>query len=307
MNVREWALPVYTILMQLTTGSITVMWILRSISVSEYGREKIDQVFSNTITVIFFTIAVAFAGSHFHLSKPYLSILSVLNIHTSWLSREILFSVLFFLTVGSLAFVDRFRATKWHLKTILGWLAILFGWASIYCMAKIYMLPTQISWNTSITMYSFVFTSLLLGIIALITLLIMDLKYVELFDLAKANLYVGLIRKFLHWLVLAAMLIVMVQVALNIYQIILLENNDHPTAQASLELLLNVYPVLFGMRLGLIIAGVGVLGAVAYKHLHNREPIKDLLFSAYIACLLVLVGEILGRFLFYAVHVRIGL
>jgi anaerobic dimethyl sulfoxide reductase subunit C (anchor subunit) len=307
MNVREWALPVYTILMQLATGTFFVIWAIRSVSVSEYGRDKVDQLFKNSILVVFFTTGVAMSGAHFHLSKPYLSFLSVLNFHTSWLSREIIFTVLFFMSVGSLSFLRWHRMEIWRLKTIVGWIAVFFGWVTVYCMAKVYILPTQIAWNSSITIISFIFTTLLLGIIALNTLLIMDLKYSEFYDLTRVNLYGRLIQKLLSWFVFAAILIVAVLISMNLYQVALLDNNNHPTAQASLKLLLHLYPVLFGMRLGLTMFGVGFMAVVTYIHLHSQKPIKDLLLPAYITCLFVLVGEILGRFLFYAIHVRIGI
>jgi anaerobic dimethyl sulfoxide reductase subunit C (anchor subunit) len=114
MNVREWALPVYTILMQLATGALFVIWIIRPRFVSRFGAEKVDQAFENSILVVFFTVAVAMAGSHFHLSKPYLSLLAVLNLRSSWLSREIAFTILFFLSVGLLWFMQ-WRKTETHL------------------------------------------------------------------------------------------------------------------------------------------------------------------------------------------------
>jgi DMSO reductase anchor subunit len=39
----------------------------------------------------------------------------------------------------------------------------------------------------------------------------------------------------------------------------------------------------------------------------SGKSIQQLFTPAYLACLLVIVGEILGRFLFYAAHIRTGL
>ena len=44
MNLREWALPVYTILMQLAIGALLSLWIIRTLNSSKYGKEKIDQI-----------------------------------------------------------------------------------------------------------------------------------------------------------------------------------------------------------------------------------------------------------------------
>ncbi len=307
MNVREWALPVYTILMQLATGALSVIWIVRSRFISKFGAEKIDRVCENSIFVVFFTIGAAMAGSHFHLSKPYLSLLAVLNFRSSWLSREITFTILFFLAVGLLWFMQ-WRKIEIHLwKTILGWVAIFFSWANLYCMSIIYMLPTQIAWDTPITIISFVCTALLIGIMALTTLLIMDLKYSELRGLAKAGIQATVIKKSLGWMIGAACFIVILQIAVNISQLISLNNSNLETAQISILLLTRLYPVLFGLRLALIIGGVGGLSLAVYLYTRDQKPVRDLLFPTYITCLLVMVGEILGRFLFYAIHVRIGI
>lgn len=307
MNVREWALPAYTILMQLATGALLIIWIIRSRFAPKFGAEKVDQAFENSILVVFFTVGVAMAGSHFHLSKPYLSLLAVLNLRSSWLSREITFTILFFLSVGLLWFMQWQKKETHSWKTIIGWVAIFFSWANLYCMAVIYMLPTQIAWDTPITIISFICTALLLGIMALATLLIMDLKYSELRGLIKAQLQATVISKSLGWMIGVASLIVFLQTVVMISQLISLNNSSHETAQTSAMLLLRLYPILFGLRLALIIAGVGGLAVAAYLHTRDQKPVRDLLLPTYITCLFVMVGEILGRFLFYAIHVRIGI
>jgi DMSO reductase anchor subunit len=49
------------------------------------------------------------------------------------------------------------------------------------------------------------------------------------------------------------------------------------------------------------------LALAIYLHTREQKPVRDLLLPTYITCLLVMVGEILGRFLFYAIHVRTGI
>ena len=40
MNLREWALPVYTILMQLAVGALFSLWVIRALSSAKYGERK---------------------------------------------------------------------------------------------------------------------------------------------------------------------------------------------------------------------------------------------------------------------------
>jgi hypothetical protein len=61
------------------------------------------------------------------------------------------------------------------------------------------------------------------------------------------------------------------------------------------------------LRLALIFAGAGILGFFVYQaaSVPGRERVLgNLALSAFV---LVLVAEVVGRFLFYATHVGIGL
>ncbi len=88
MNVREWALPVYTILIQMAVGMLLVLWTLRLFGNKRYGKERIDQIVRDPLIIIIATIILGVIGAHFHLSRPYLSFLAVRNFRTSWLSSR---------------------------------------------------------------------------------------------------------------------------------------------------------------------------------------------------------------------------
>ncbi|HEX5809683.1 MAG TPA: DmsC/YnfH family molybdoenzyme membrane anchor subunit, partial [Anaerolineales bacterium] len=109
MNVREWALPVYTILMQLAIGAFFVLWMIRYVASSKFSHQEIDRIIRNPMLVIAVTAAVAMGGAHLHLSKPFHSFLAVLNFKSSWLSREIVFTLCFFLTTMSLMYLTYFQ------------------------------------------------------------------------------------------------------------------------------------------------------------------------------------------------------
>jgi len=87
MNVREWALPVYTILMQLAVGALFVLWSIRALARFKMNSNEIDRMMQNPIFIISFTILIAIIGAHFHLSRPFHSFLAALNFRSSWLSR----------------------------------------------------------------------------------------------------------------------------------------------------------------------------------------------------------------------------
>ncbi len=307
MNVREWALPVYTILMELATGALFIIWIVRAISKKRYDRDQIEFALLNPLLVVFLTAGVAMLGAHFHLSKPHLSFLALLNIRNSWLSREIFFNLFFVLSTGWLLYLQLWAAPRWELRTIVGWLSVGFGWATVYSMSRIYLLPTQAIWNNELTVISFICTTLLLGLMSMASLMVMDLKYSQERDLPVVEIQRQLLYRFLPWFSGGALFMVAVLLGENIYQIFALDRSGNPTAQMSMMLLTDLYPWLFAMRLILVsIGAIGFAMAVYWQRSRNA-PLGTLLVPAYLTCLFVMIGEILGRFLFYATHVRIGI
>lgn len=306
MNVREWALPVYTILMQLTVGSLFVLWMIRSLANSKFSHQEIDRIIRNPIIVIAFTAVVAMSGSHFHLSKPFHSFLAVLNFKSSWLSREIVFTVLFFLTTMSLLYLTYFRVHHRRLITTLGWLAILFGIILIYCMARIYLLPTQAAWNSSTVIVSFYTTSLVLGVMAIACLMVLDLKFAEIQKTDDVSLRVEVIRYLFGGLTLMTSLLVIVRILTLYLQMHQLSQGDL-IARTSLRLLLELYQPLLILRVIVLLFAAIYFATSVYRILRSQLPPQNLMLPVYLSCLLILVGEILGRFLFYATHIRVGI
>jgi DMSO reductase anchor subunit len=306
MNVREWALPLYTILIQLSVGALFILWLIRSLVNSKFSHQEIDRVIRNPMLVIALTAVVAMGGSHFHLSKPFHSFLAVLNFKSSWLSREIVFTVLFFLTTMSLLYLTHFRSHYRRLITGLGWLAVLFGNILIYCMSRIYLLPTQAAWNSNTVILSFYTTSLMLGAIAIACLMVLDLKFAEIKKTDDVELRMAIIKySFKELAALIVMLVISSMVIINV-QMALLAQGDL-IARTSLRLLLELYLPLLLMRLVFLIFASISLGIAAFRMWRERIAPQELMMPVYLSCLVILVGEIIGRFLFYAAHIRIGI
>jgi anaerobic dimethyl sulfoxide reductase subunit C len=306
MNVREWALPVYTILMQLAVGALFVLWLIRSLANPRFNHQEIDRIIRNPILVIAFTAVVAMGGSHFHLSKPFHSFLAVLNFKSSWLSREIVFTLLFFLVTMSLLYLTYFRTHHRRLITGLGWLAILIGSILTYCMARIYLLPTQVAWNSSTVIISFYVTSLMLGAMAIACLMVLDLKFSEIKNSDDVELRINVIKYSFAGLTTLILLLVVLSMTIVYIQMRILAQGD-VIARTSLRLLLELYQPLLVMRLVFLLFASIYFGVAVYRICRSRLIPQKLMMPVYLSCLLILVGEIIGRFLFYATHIRVGI
>jgi anaerobic dimethyl sulfoxide reductase subunit C len=306
MNVREWALPVFTILMQLATGALCMLWVIRHQARQQIEPQLMKRIIANPLMIIFLSALLGVIGSHFHLSRPLQSFLAVLNFRTSWLSREIVMTMFFMLLVGVIIYLLEGQKPHHRLIDRLGWLAVLFGLASVYSMAMIYLLPTQPYWNTPVTILLYYCSTALLGVVALTSMLILDLRILPNLSEAEIQARNEIIRKSLSWSALIALVTTGLIILLNLYKTLSLQGDD-PVSVTSLELILGIYQPLLSMRYLFLLAGVAWFGYSAYLLNRQQRAPAEMLMPIYLSCLLVMIAEILGRFLFYAVHVRIGI
>jgi len=308
MNLREWALPVYTILLQMVAGMFVTLWIVRTVAELK-GQDKdfINAFVKVPVLILFFTIVMSMIGSHFHLSRPMMSFLAVSNFRTSWLSREITFTLGFF--VLTTALLSRLWLSEGGHKivSILGWAAVTFGLVTVGCMAFIYLLPTQVAWNSTATLFSYYGTTLLLGVISLFVILLMDIRFSETYDKELAEKKANTVKNSLLGFVIAAIVASIWVVGANLHQIVLLRGIDHESAQTSLRLLLGLYKPLLYLRFILLVLGLGCFVFCSLRTIIKNRALNDMIVPVYVACLFVMIGEILERFLFYATHVRIGI
>jgi anaerobic dimethyl sulfoxide reductase subunit C (anchor subunit) len=245
-------------------------------------------------------------GAHFHLSKPLQSFMAVLNFKSSWLSREIVFNILFLFTITSLLYLTNFQSHHRRLIDLLGWLAILLGCGMIFSMASIYLIPTQVAWNSTSVVISFYITAIMLGGMTIACLMILDLKFAEIKGSQDIALRMQVIRYSFAWLTGLTLLLMIVTIIIIYIQVHLLAEGDK-IARTSLRLLLELYmPLFVGRQVFLLFAPVSMLIAV-YRMYRAKLMPQDLMMPIYISCLMTIVGEILGRFLFYATHIRVGI
>jgi anaerobic dimethyl sulfoxide reductase subunit C (anchor subunit) len=304
MNIREWTLPFYTILTQLAVGSLFVLWVIRIYGNNKIGWEEMDRIIRIPILIILVTAVIGIIGAHFHLSRPFLSYLAISNYHTSWLSRELVFNLLFILASGIIWALAWFTKGHNQINTFLGWAGIFFGLATDYCMSRIYQLSSQPAWNSPLTTISFFAATILLGVVTIPELLVMDLIFSKNRQNDNKDMRSQIIHGSLNWLIFISIGMVIVTIGLNYFQIISLQNGNI-SAQTSLKLLLDLYFPLFVGRFAFLFIGVGWLVFIGIASTHGRDAPEDLSTPVFMACLLVLIAEILGRFLFYAIHVRV--
>jgi anaerobic dimethyl sulfoxide reductase subunit C (anchor subunit) len=268
--------------------------------------EQSDRMSDRALLVIGPVVVLAMIASLFHLGNPLNAPRAVTNLTSSWLSREILFSVTFVVLGGAFALMQWRKMSSFAVRNVIAWIATVVGLVLVYSMSQIYMLETQPAWNSWATVVSFFATTLLLGLLAMGTALVANYAYVKQQDSDCAELQCALLRDTLRWIAVTAVLVLGIElVVAPIYLATLAAGNA--AAQESARMMVQDFGVLLGLRLGLAFLGAGVFGFFLYQNASSPGREKVMGNLVYAAFALVLVSEVLGRFLFYATRVSIGI
>lgn len=306
MNIREWALITFTILAQMSVGSFLVLGIVHNYAIKKAGMKEADRLSDRALFAIGFVLLLGLAASLFHLGVPWKAYRAVTNLSTSWLSREIFCGVLFAGFGAIFAFMQWRKIGSFGLRNIFAWIAVLIGLALLYSMSNVYLLATEPSWNSLATPISFFTTSFLLGSLAIGVAFVANYSYIQHNQNVELDIQRELLRDSLRWIAIASLILLGVEfVVLPIYLASLAAG---PVAAIqSVKLIVGPYAWVLVLRLVLEFVGAGIFALFLYKNALSAGREKVLGNLVYGAFALVLVAEVLGRFLFYAARVRIGI
>ena len=162
MLAREWPLAVFTVLAQAAVGLFLALVLPMALSarVSEGGA---GPALARALLVVLALLAAGGAFSFFHLGNPRNAPRTLANLKTSWLSREILFEIVFAGLLSLLIALEGASLGPRSVRTGVYALGGLAGVALILSMANIYRLKTVPSWNRPVTPVSFFLTALAVG------------------------------------------------------------------------------------------------------------------------------------------------
>jgi|GEM_PF-331727 len=167
---REWSLAAFTLLGQLAVG----LYLFTAGPLAFFGVPKTwvpDRRLLLTAALVVSGLTAAAAGlSLFHLHHPLRAHKVLSNLGNSWLSREILFEILFAGMAASLAWSVGLGGRSAATVRILAGLGALAGLLFLASMARLYMLSSIQVWKTAYTPVSFVLASLVMGLLGRLAL-----------------------------------------------------------------------------------------------------------------------------------------
>lgn len=279
---EEWPLMTFTILSQLAIGMFIILMLVKA-SIGNQDSQA-SKAINRGFTAVGPITLLALLFSVFHLGDPFGAPRSIFNLGSSWLSREIM-------TAGgflALWFVFWWLSRKGKESNALGWVVALVGLAAVFSMASIYSSSVRPAWDNTNTYIAFFGTTLAMGVLGAASAIVFGLKGTSSAGLTKS-------LKNVAYLGAAAVILPLAYLPIFISGL----NGGGSAAEASAQILTGSMGMLAGRGI------LSVAGAMLLVMALNKGSKGNALSSGtvYLALALVIAGEFIGRYLFYAMGV----
>ncbi|HGG8765845.1 TPA: dimethyl sulfoxide reductase anchor subunit family protein [Enterobacter cloacae] len=275
---HEWPLVIFTVFGQCVAGALLVSGLA-------WMRESDEAVRTRIVRSMFFlwlVMGVGFIASVMHLGSPLRAFNSLNRVGASALSNEIAAGSVFFAVGGF-----------WWLVSVIGkmppalgkvWMVVsqILGIVFVWAMTRVYQIDTVPTWYTGYTTLAFFLTMALGG--PLFAALLLRAAGTAFRCTCAASVSV-----------LALLLSVAV---------IVLQSNELATLHSSVQQASALLPDYGAWQVGRIILVAAGLGCWLCPLIRRQGP-KTLALFAGLA--LVVVGELIGRGLFYGLHMTVGM
>lgn len=306
MALHEMPLMVFTFLMQVAIGAFIAIEVIRAAGSKNAGCSAANGALNKVEYVAFVVAAVGMLASFFHLKVPVHAPFALTNIATSWMTREIWMAVIFLALFLVCCIVSLRKPNAGRARTALAVCTGVAGLVLVFCMASAYMNEAHPSWNTPATILTFYATVFLVGPV-LAAALYSFFAAAEAKKDAAVSRELGMVQsglvKFAAAVSMIALAVTSIATTLSLCS---LASSGELAALSSVIMLTGEFGVLFAARLILVFAGVFFAGLALYVNLSKGSDRSYGDAWITIALVLLIVGEFIGRGLFYASAVQIG-
>lgn len=280
MAWQELPLIIFTVLAQTSVGAFLVCGALI------LTHQLSDQEHQRLHKAMFFLwglMVIAFGASTLHLGSPFRAINALNRVGSSWLSNEIFTGSLFFACGGFYWLLEVLNKGSKSIRTGLMIATMLIALIFMFSMIKVYLINTVPTWDTIYTPLGFLLTVIISGSIFAYLLLSYAVR--------REHLLIQCLPKL-------AMVGVFISCITSITQMVEL-NHIHSAIVSALDLVPDM-AMLMIIRYCLLFVGL----ALSVKSKLIRECHCKILLISFI---LILLSELIGRSIFYGLHMTIGM
>lgn len=271
----ETALLIFTLCLQAAIGTMIFITLGK-----QFDKENQFKITSLTTAIL---SIIGVLASLMHLGQPLSALNSLSNVGNSWLSNEALLAGVFMGIAVLYAFVQYYKPNNQGLNTALRWTGSIIGLVTVYSMAKVYTSASVPAWQGANTFVDFYATTIAVGALIFLASSFKELK--------EEN------KKIFAFIILAA---VIIQAAVAVPYAMTLGLKGM-AAHASAKILSEMGMVI-GLKWLLILGGAGLLMLPTVLKIATNEA-KSPANMIYAAGAALIVGEIIGRYVFYVAMV----
>lgn len=310
---NEWELITFTLLMQTAIGVFLASLIMNQMLNKTLEQECLYKLILPNQFVSAILAVTALVVSVFHLGYPLGSPRAILNLDSSWLSREIVLSGTFVFLCLVVLLITR---SKKKLPVMLSVITSLVGLVGIFAMSKVYSTVLIPAWQSEYTIATFYGTCFMLGTLLAIGTVGFSMRKIEGINAAE------IFRTALLPVSMIAIVAIAVQtIVIPGYMVSLSAQSG--AGQTTAQILTNDFGLMLTLRWSFIMLSTVILILTVFKqHKVNitgniskgnfetaatSEVINGVAGANYIYLALVamIAAEIIGRYLFYTTGVQI--
>lgn len=277
-GLHEWPLILFTVLGQSIAGAVIVTGLAWLSTEDKQQKQRIV----NAMLALWVLMGLGFLASMMHMGSPLRAFNSMNRVFSSSLSNEVLFGSIFFALGGLWWLLAVLKKMPEGLGKIGLLITMVMGLLFVWAMTRVYMISTVPTWNTPHTTIGFFMTVFVVGPI-LGTLLLRIAK----FPCHSGRL--ALISIVAYVITIASVLVQSGEISLI------------ATSVQSASALVPDFGMLQMVRL--VATSLGLMLWILPLMKQNQPSVISLL----IGTLLVLFGELIGRGLFYGLHMTVGM
>lgn len=263
--MHELPLFIFTLAMQTAIGGVIGLTLYHYLMNKTINGQELFKYQKRTLITLAGLSVVGLAASFLHLGYPLNAINAIMNIAHSWMSREILCTALFIGVLLIVVFLA-IKQGKVNLKLLMA--VSVIGLITLFSMAALYNVTIFEQWQNANTYIGFYGSAAILGIM---------INGLICFPLLKSNAQAYAAVSF------ATTAVVMSSIIIQLVSIVAFGNMFGDSMLALLRW---------------VCAGAAA-GILAFTALKGQKVLKLI----PIAFILLLVGELAGRYLFYSIAV----
>ncbi len=275
---HEWPLVIFTVFGQCVAGALIVAG-------GAWLRERDPQARHRLVRSMFFlwvVMGIGFVASVLHLGSPLRAFNSLNRVGASGLSNEIASGAVFFAVGGFwwlVAVIGKMPAALGKIWLVL---SMVLGLVFVWAMTRVYQIDTVPTWHNGYTTLNFFLTMLLGG--PLFAALLLRLAKAPFNTRAAAGI--------------AALALLASAAA------VILQSGELGTIQSSVQQANTLVPDYGSLQVWRIILLAAGLGCWLCTLVRRKTPTLP---GLTLGLLLVVAGELIGRGLFYGLHMTVGM